>query len=280
MLRPPPPSSTISRGRLLHDNLQLSFQDNPQHQQQWQGGWQGERRIRRQSSILHSTLTPPEQQQLQDTPNEAPSPKRTVNIVLVTGFESFNRDLYIQAGQLLPRELVDNVRLTVFADSDIRASTSSSSTDDEATAAAEVEAGVTNNEFAKAVQNADIFIASLIFDYDDVVTVSKLLDQQQLAAEEAEVKAEQQQQLQQQQQQQHPKKIRLLFECATELMSYNQVGSFTINQSSTEGGGGGGPPPAIKAILNKFSSGKEEDKINGYLKMLKVGPDLLKFIPG
>jgi hypothetical protein len=266
-----PPSSTA---RLLHDNLQLSFQDN--QQQRWQWWWQGERRIRQSSILQHSTLTPPEQQQLQDTSKESASPKRTVNIVLVTGFESFNRDLYRKAGQLLPRELVDNVRLHVFADADIRASSSSSlSTADEATTEAEVEAGVTNNEFAKAVQNADIFIASLIFDYDDVVTVSKLLDQQQLAGE-AEVKAEQQQQ-QQQQQQQHPKKIRLLFECATELMSYNQVGSFTINQSSE---GGGGPPPPIKAILNKFSSGKEEDKINGYLKMLKVGPDLLKFIPG
>jgi hypothetical protein len=44
--------------------------------------------------------------------------------------------------------------------------------------------------------------------------------------------------------------------------------------------GQSGPPAPIKAILSKFSSGKEEDKINGYLKMLKVGPDLLKFIPG
>ena len=270
MLRPP--SSTA---RLLHDNLQLSFQDN-QQQRRWQGGWQERRRIRQSSILQHSTLTPPEQQQLQDTSKESASPKRTVNVVLVTGFESFNRDLYRKAGQLLPLELVDNVRLHVFADSDIRASSSSSlsTADEETITAEEAEAGVTNNEFAKAVQNADIFIASLIFDYDDVVTVSKLLDQQQLQlAGEAEVKAEQQQQ----QQQQHPKKIRLLFECATELMSYNQVGSFTINQSSE---GGGGPPPAIKAILNKFSSGKEEDKINGYLKMLKVGPDLLKFIPG
>ncbi len=69
---------------------------------------------------------------------------------------------------------------------------------------------------------------------------------------------------------------RLLFECATELMEYNRVGTFTMKG----GGGSDGPPPAVKAILNKFSSGKEEDKISGYLKMLKVGPDLLKFIPG
>ena len=45
-------------------------------------------------------------------------------------------------------------------------------------------------------------------------------------------------------------------------------------------GASSGPPAPIKAILSKFSSGKEEDKINGYLKMLKVGPDLLKYIPG
>lgn len=44
--------------------------------------------------------------------------------------------------------------------------------------------------------------------------------------------------------------------------------------------GQSGPPAPIKAILSKFSSGKEEDKISGYLKMLKVGPDLLKYIPG
>ena len=41
-----------------------------------------------------------------------------------------------------------------------------------------------------------------------------------------------------------------------------------------------GPPPAVKAILSKFSSGKEEDKLQGYTKLLKIGPDLLKFIPG
>lgn len=44
--------------------------------------------------------------------------------------------------------------------------------------------------------------------------------------------------------------------------------------------GPSGPPPAVKAILSKFSSGKEEDKLSGYIKLLKFGPDLLKFIPG
>ena len=156
----------------------------------------------------------------------------TINIVLTTGFESFNRDLYQKAGQLLPSPLLSNINLQVFADSDIRTQT---------------------EEFTTAVQNADLFIGSLIFDYDDVVAVSELLP--------------------------HVKGPRLLFECATELMAYNKVGSFNMDNNK-EGGSNNGPPPAVKAILNKFSSGKEEDKINGYLKMLKVGPDLLKFIPG
>ncbi len=47
--------------------------------------------------------------------------------------------------------------------------------------------------FASAVKSADIFIGSLIFDYDDVVAVTELLDD--------------------------VKGPRLLFECATELMS-------------------------------------------------------------
>ena len=101
-----------------------------------------------------------------------------------------------------------------------------------------------------------MFIGSLIFDYDDVQFLSELLP--------------------------YVKGPRLLFECATELMVFNRLGSFSMEGKEKNGGGGGsdGPPPAIKAILNKFSSGKEEDKINGYLKMLKFGPDLLKFIPG
>ena len=35
-----------------------------------------------------------------------------------------------------------------------------------------------------------------------------------------------------------------------------------------------GPPPAVKAILSKFGSGKEEDKLVGYLSFLKIGPAL------
>lgn len=36
----------------------------------------------------------------------------------------------------------------------------------------------------------------------------------------------------------------------------------------------------MKALLSKFGSGREEDKMAGYLKLLKVGPSLLKFVPG
>lgn len=75
----------------------------------------------------------------------------------------------------------------------------------------------------------------------------------------------------------HVRGPRLIFESATELMAFNRVGTFNMESS---GDGPSGPPPAVKSILNKFSSGKEEDKISGYLKMLKMGPDLLKFVPG
>ena len=132
--------------------------------------------------------------------------------------------------------------LIVFADSDIQ---------------------TRSKQFAQAVSSADIFIASLIFDYDDVVAITNLLDEQD---------------------EKNNKKNsgpRLLFECATELMSYNHIGTFSMSSGSEgENSTPSGPPPAVKAILSKFSSGKEEDKINGYLKLLKIGPDLLKFIPG
>eukprot|EP00956_Cyclotella_meneghiniana_P034007 scaffold100848_cov37-Cyclotella_meneghiniana.AAC.2 len=104
-----------------------------------------------------------------DIQRQDEKPAGQVNIVLVTGFESFNRDLYKEAGKLLPREL--DVNLKVYSDSDIR----------------------TSPDFSSSVQNAHIFIASLIFDYDDVVAVSKLME--------------------------YVKGPRLVFECATELMS-------------------------------------------------------------
>ncbi len=152
------------------------------------------------------------------------------NIVLVAGFESFNKELYVNAAKAL-----GNINIQVFADNEIRISPFE-----------------TNPEFAMAMKKADIFIGSLIFDYDDVLAVEALL---------GDIKG--------------PK---LLFECATELMAYNEVGTFNMKPSPS--GEQAGPPPAIKAVLSQFSSGREEDRVAGYVKLLKVGPDLLKFVPG
>lgn len=46
------------------------------------------------------------------------------------------------------------------------------------------------------------------------------------------------------------------------------------------GGKSKGPPPAVKKVLSLFGSGREEDKMVGYLSFLKIGPKLLKFLPG
>lgn len=45
-----------------------------------------------------------------DIQRQDEKPAGQVNIVLVTGFESFNRDLYKEAGKLLPRELDVNLK--------------------------------------------------------------------------------------------------------------------------------------------------------------------------
>jgi magnesium chelatase subunit H len=68
---------------------------------------------------------------------------------------------------------------------------------------------------------------------------------------------------------------RFCFESALELMSETKVGSFSMDP----GKGPAGPPPAVKAVLKQFGSSKEEDKMTGYLKFLKVGPSLLKYVP-
>lgn len=190
----------------------------------------------RHSRLYASTLPPPTKTDVKNENQPEPTDRNDgkPHIVLVAGFESFNRDLYMQAAADLP------IHLTVFADTDIRIGP----------AVSEEETGI-NPEFAKAVKDADAFIGSLIFDYDDVLAVKQLLKD--------------------------VKGPRLIFESATELMEYNSVGSFNMMPS---GDGPAGPPPAVKAIISKFSSGKEEDKISGYLKLLKVGPELLKFVPG
>jgi magnesium chelatase subunit H len=169
--------------------------------------------------------------------------KKIPHVVLVAGFESFNKDLYLMAAS----KLSSPIHLSVFADREIR----SGAAVGVGGASEEV---VTNPLFSQAVKDADVFIGSLIFDYDDVMAVSTLLRQ-------------------------YVKGPRLLFECATELMVFNRVGAFTMDPSEHPDKPMG-PPPAVKAILSKFSSGKEEDKLSGYIKLLKVGPELLKFVPG
>lgn len=159
--------------------------------------------------------------------------QEVVNIVLLAGFESFNKELYTNAAASLPPDA--KVNLQVFADSEIRTGASIG------VGGADAE-DVTNPKFVKAMKQADIFIGSLIFDYEDVVAVEALMD--------------------------YVLGPRLLFECATELMTYNRVGSFSM--AIKDGEEPAGPPPAIKAVLSKFSSGKEEDKISGYLKLLKM----------
>lgn len=160
-------------------------------------------------------------------------------VVLVTGFESFNRQLYLDAASKLNSSSSSSakINLKVFSDTEIRQQ--------------QQQQQRVNPELQNALENADLFIGSLIFDYDDVLTISELLPQVP---------------------------TRLLFECATEIMELNKVGSF--NMMPKDDGEAAGPPPVVKALLSKFSSGKEEDKLSGYLKLLKIGPQLLQYVPG
>jgi magnesium chelatase subunit H len=174
------------------------------------------------------------------TPLDDLTKSKGPKIVLVAGFESFNRDLYYKAAEDL------EIDLTVFADSDIRIPRPAAEGGE-----GDCNPWRINPIFEEAVRSADAFIGSLIFDYDDSVAVQQLL----LGVTGP----------------------RLIFESATELMEYNQVGSFSMMKAEDDASG---PPPAVKAILSKFGSGKEEDKLAGYLSLLKVGPDLLKYVPG
>jgi magnesium chelatase subunit H len=97
-----------------------------------------------------------------------------------------------------------------------------------------------------ALQEADAVFCSLIFDYDQVMWLRERM-------------------------QDIP--IRLVFESALELMSLTRLGKFALGDQPK------GMPKPIKFILSKFSSGREEDKLAGYLSFLKTGPKLLKFVP-
>ncbi len=145
-------------------------------------------------------------------------------IVLIAGFESFNAGLYRQAADLAQARCPD-LTIAVFSDRDL------------ATQPDVIEA---------ALQQADVFFASLIFDYDQVLWLRERT-------------------------QQIP--IRLVFESALELMSLTQLGKFAIGDKPK------GMPKPVQFILSKFSNSREEDKLAGYISFLKTGPKLLKYIP-
>jgi magnesium chelatase subunit H len=145
-------------------------------------------------------------------------------IVIIAGFESFNVDLYHQAStQAISR--CPELDIRIFSDRDILSQP---------------------DTIADALAGADVFFASLIFDYDQVLW---LRDRVQSIS------------------------LRLVFESALELMSLTRLGQFVIGDRPK------GMPKPVKFILDKFGSGREEDKLAGYLSFLKVGPKLLKYIP-
>jgi magnesium chelatase subunit H len=145
-------------------------------------------------------------------------------IVLIAGFESFNTGLYREAAQLAQARCPD-LDIQVFSDRDLTTNPTAIET---------------------ALQDAQVFFGSLLFDYDQVLWLRQRV-------------------------QQIP--IRLVFESALELMSLNRLGKFAIGDKPK------GMPKPVKFILGKFSQGREEDRLAGYISFLKTGPKLLKFIP-
>lgn len=145
-------------------------------------------------------------------------------LVLIAGFESFNADLYRQAAHLA-QSRCPALEIFVFSDRDLTSQP---------------------EQVAAALAGAEVFFASLIFDYDQVLWLRERV-------------------------QAIP--VRLVFESALELMGLTQLGEFKLSQQPK------GMPKPIKFILDKFSQGREEDRLAGYLSFLKVGPKLLKYIP-
>lgn len=145
-------------------------------------------------------------------------------IVLIAGFESFNAGLYRKAAELAVFRCPD-LDIRVFSDRDITSK---------------------QTEVETALQGADIFFGSLLFDYDQVIWLRSMVEQIP---------------------------IRLVFESALELMALTKIGEFAIGDKPK------GMPKPVKFILDKFSNGREEDKLAGYISFLKIGPKLLKFVP-
>ncbi|MCL6750940.1 magnesium chelatase subunit H [Nostoc sp. CCCryo 231-06] len=145
-------------------------------------------------------------------------------IVLVAGFESFNADLYRKAA-FLANSRCPELDIRVFSDRDLTSK---------------------RTEVETALDGADVFFGSLLFDYDQVVWLGDRIAQIP---------------------------IRLVFESALELMSLTKLGIFAIGDNPK------GMPKPVKFILDKFSNGREEDKLAGYISFLKIGPKLLKYVP-
>lgn len=149
--------------------------------------------------------------------------------MIIAGFEAFNLPLYRNAAKSVTDSMPETP-VAVFTDADIINKP---------------------EEVQAALDSADAVLLSLIFDYNQVEWLRRMIS-----------------------------KIptRFCFESALELMSETSVGSFQMKGPSP--GVAAGPPAPVKAILQKFGSKKEEDKMTGYLNFLKVGPQLLKWVPG
>ncbi|BAQ61163.1 protoporphyrin IX Mg-chelatase subunit H [Geminocystis sp. NIES-3708] len=145
-------------------------------------------------------------------------------IVLITGFETFNSSLYRQSASIAI-SCCEGLEVIVFTDTDINTQ---------------------RENVESALQSADVFFASLLFDYDQVIWLREKV---------AHIP------------------IRLVFESALELMSLTQIGKFAIGDKPK------GMPKPVQFILSKFTNSKEEDKLAGYISFLKTGPKLLKYIP-
>ena len=145
-------------------------------------------------------------------------------IVAIAGFESFNANLYRQAAEMAMARC-EGLEVVFFSDRDITANPGKVET---------------------ALQSADVFFASLVFDYDQVIWLRERVKNIP---------------------------IRLVFESAIELISLTRLGKFAIGDKPK------GMPKPVKFILSKFGNSREEDKLAGYLSFLKTGPKLLKYIP-
>ena len=145
-------------------------------------------------------------------------------IVLITGFETFNSSLYRQAAHIATSRC-ENLEVIVFSDNSLTTE---------------------KEKVESALQSADVFFASLLFDYDQVMWLRERVSHIP---------------------------IRLVFESALELMSLTQIGKFAIGDKPK------GMPKPVQFILSKFTNSKEEDKLAGYISFLKTGPKLLKYIP-